>query len=65
VNARVQDGPRHKATTLALNTDYRILLQKLNDLWRFIREITGMPIRMLADSRAYNLVRKRRELFQQ
>jgi transposase len=30
----VQYGPRLKATSLVLNTDYRIPLQKLSDLWQ-------------------------------
>jgi hypothetical protein len=34
VNAPVQYGPRLKATSLVLNVDYRIPLQKLSDLWQ-------------------------------
>jgi transposase len=34
VKAPVQYGPRLKATSLVLNADYRIPLQKLSDLWQ-------------------------------
>lgn len=34
VNAPVQYGPRLKASSVVLNVDYRIPLQKLSDLWQ-------------------------------